>query len=151
MIDSTYERLGMDPTRLTCPKCGAAWKVIKAGKGLVTCPQCKAALDAASPEAVPAPKLPEARSPTSTTSPAVEPSPEPPPLPALSSVPLPPVADVDDPALVADYDDRPTPRRRNGMAPLLKVAITLVALMILVPLAFIILFLVACAVMIARG
>jgi hypothetical protein len=142
----------MEPVNLTCPRCGAAWKLIKAGKGPVTCSQCKAALDAALAEPSPEPKAPESEPPTSTATPAAaETSPEPPPLPALSSVPLPPVADVDDPTLIADYDDRPAPQRRRGMAPLLRVAIILVALMILVPVGLIILLLVACAVMLARG
>jgi hypothetical protein len=65
----------------------------------------------------------------------------------LTSVPLPPVADTDDPALRADYDDRP--ERRRGMAPLLKVALILLLLMILLPVALFVLLLVVCAVMAA--
>jgi len=138
----------MEPIGLTCPKCGAAWKLIKAGKGPITCPQCKAALDGTPAAAASSAKPPEPTAPTPAT--PLVPS-EPPPLPALSPVALPPVADTDDPALVADYDDRAEPQRRRGMAPLLKVAIILLALMILVPVGVMILLLVVCAVMFAAG
>jgi len=141
----------MEPVSLTCPKCGAAWKLIKAGQGPITCPKCKATLDGA-----PAPTAPPAAPVESKPAPPTPaPAPAAPPtetytLAALSAVPPMPLADTDDPALRADYDDRPELRRRRGMAPLLKVALILLLLMILLPLAAVVLLFVVCAVMSAK-
>ena len=137
----------MEPVSLTCPRCAASWKVIKAGKGPITCPQCKATLDGPAASPAPADPAPQDREQTPPAAPA--PPPGPPPLPAIGPVPLPPVADVDDPGLHADYDDRHEPPRRRGMPPLLRVALILLILMILVPLSLFVLFAVVCAVLIA--
>jgi len=119
----------MDPTSLTCPKCAKSWKLIKAGKGPVTCPHCKAALGDAPNSSEPA---------------------RPEPVAAISTpTPQPDVQDADDPGLRADYDDRPDPRRRSGMHPLLKAMIILLLLLIFVPIAIVILLLIVCTALFA--
>jgi hypothetical protein len=129
----SVQRGAMEPTSLTCPKCGKSWKLIKAGKGPVTCPHCKAPLGDA-----PATTEPVAPEPVAVPSPAATATISSPP-------PQPDVQDADDPGLRADYDDRPEPRRRTGMNPLLKAMIILLLLMIFVPVAIVILLLVVCA------
>jgi hypothetical protein len=144
----------MDPVSLSCPKCAATWKLIKAGTGPIVCPMCKAPLDgqtsADKPTEDGAQQTPAA-APTDSASQA-------PPIPAAVSVPpfagisqlthVPGLEDADDPGgLKADFDDQP--RRRRGAHPLLKTLIILLILFILVPVAVLILLLVVCAVMIA--
>jgi hypothetical protein len=123
-------RTAMEPTPLTCSKCGASWKLIKAGKGPVTCPQCKAALDGSPPALGRANPVP--------TAPAIAPSPA-------------EVSDADDPGLrggfVRSLPDPVPPRRRTN--PLLRAMVILLLLLILVPLAAIVLFAVVCAVLVA--
>jgi hypothetical protein len=132
----------MDPTDLTCGKCGKSWKLIKAGAGPVTCPHCKAPLDTrpATPTAGATPTATEpATAPPASTSPQ-------------ESVPgsLSSFSDTDDPGLQADYAERDV-RPRSGRNPLLRVILILVLLIVLVPVALFLLFLIVCAVMIAAG
>jgi hypothetical protein len=121
----------MEPTPLTCPKCGASWKLVKAGKGAVTCPKCKAPLDG---KAVRTP----GRS-------------DPPPSAPAGAGPPAEVSDVDDPGLRGGFTSRlpdPVPVRRQSN-PLVRLVVTLLLLLILVPLAALVLFAVVCAVMVA--
>jgi len=121
----------MDPIDLTCPKCGAAWKLIKAGDGPVTCPNCKTPIGqgpAASPVA-----------------PAAPPKPVPTPAPGAT---VPDVSDADDPGLVAPARARmPVPDiPRRGRHPLVTVAVVLL-LILLIPLALVACLFAVCAVM----
>jgi len=59
-----------------------------------------------------------------------------------------PGADVDDPALAADFDDQFVPQRRPGKHPLVRLILVLLLLFILVPLAVFVLFAIVCAIMI---
>jgi hypothetical protein len=151
--DSNSDGVAMEPTTLTCPKCAATWKLIKAGTGPITCPMCKAPLEGASasnPQPAPAA---DSAPPTPLPAAAVDPVIAGPAVESafagmghLPHVQL--VQDADDPGgLKADFDDEP--RRRRGMHPLLKTLIILLILFILVPVAVFILLLVVCAVMIA--
>src|SRR5206468_6857549 len=82
-----------------------------------------------------------------------------PAAPATTSTPTPatttpvhsagPGADVDDPALAADFDDQFVQHRRPGKHPLVRVILVLLLLFILVPLAVFVLFAIVCAIMIA--
>jgi hypothetical protein len=141
----------MDPVSLSCPKCAATWKLIKAGTGPITCPMCKAPLDG-QPSAD-NPSLDGGRQ--ATAAPATEAATQAPPTPAPVAEPpfagisqlthVAGIEDADDPGgLKADFDDQP--RRRRGSHPLLKTLIILLILFILVPVAIFILLLVVCAV-----
>jgi hypothetical protein len=133
----------MEPTDLTCQKCGKSWKLIKAGAGAVTCPHCQEPLNQAPV------------GPTAVTSPAVatEPAPASPPSTPPSGLPqlsLSGFADTDDPGLRADYAER-DPQPRSGRNPLTRVILILVLLFLLVPVAVLILLLIVRAVMIAAA
>jgi hypothetical protein len=145
----------MEPRSITCPKCQTEWKIIKAGEGPIACPHCKAIVEPA-PEASPAvPTEPQTQSASIAPSadalaiePRVEalldsgPRPKPQP-PAVEGVPA-----ASESGLKADYDDRDRNyRRRPRMHPLLLVFL----LLILVPLAIFILFVVVCAVWFLAG
>jgi hypothetical protein len=144
----------MEPIDLTCPKCGKGWKLIKAGSGPVTCPHCKAPLG--SPEA-PAPAESVSRVPkpvTTTAATPAEPADAAEPSPGMTTPVLDvratgPGADVDDPALAADFDDQFVQQRRPGKHPLVRVIIILLAFFILAPLAIVIMFAIACAIIVA--
>ncbi|HKA06678.1 MAG TPA: hypothetical protein VKD71_05425 [Gemmataceae bacterium] len=141
----------MEPIELTCAKCGKGWKLIKAGAGPVTCPHCKAPLG---DPRVPAPAQPVSKEPTPNAQAAAALA-----APAATLDPTPatttpvvsggPGADVDDPALAADFDDQFVQQRQPGKHPLVRVIIILLALFILVPLAVFLLFAIVCAIMIA--
>jgi hypothetical protein len=60
-----------------------------------------------------------------------------------------PGADVDDPALAADFDDQFVQNRGPGKHPLVRVILILLLLFILVPLAVFVLFAIVCAILIA--
>jgi hypothetical protein len=129
----------MDPTDLTCPKCGTAWKVIKAADGPVTCPNCKA------PVSAPAAATP-------TPAPAAEPAPPPPPVEASPSpAPARPAVrhlpDSGDRELRRDYADSGGPRFPSGRRrhPLLVVLTVLLILFVLLPVAGIVLLFAVCA------
>jgi hypothetical protein len=125
-----YSGANMEPTPLTCPKCGASWKLVKAGKGAVRCPKCKAGLDG---------------------SPARQPAP-PPAAPMPGSPPPSEVSDVDDPGLRGGFASAlpaPTPPVRRATNPFVRVLVILLLLVILVPLAALVLFTVVCAMLIA--
>lgn len=108
----------MEPTDLTCPSCGSAWKVIKAPDGPIACPNCKAVVGQATAGAV-----------------------APQPAPAIVTA-LPPdrppaaVSDIDDPGVGVPargkVPDLAPPRR--GRNPLLTVAVV-VLIVLLVPVA----------------
>jgi hypothetical protein len=119
----------MDPTPLTCPKCGASWKLVKAGKGPVTCPKCKAALDG-SPVRRAVPAAPATTSPSALT-------------PAD-------VSDIDDPGLRGGFAlPKPVAEPRRPPNPLLRLLVILLLLVVLVPLAAIVLFAVVCAMIVS--
>src|SRR5687768_16938712 len=142
----------MEPISLTCPKCQASWKLIKAGKGPITCPQCKAPLDAPPGESGPTAPTPAATASPAGEDPAPTPATLPQPVPGLTpSAALPPMSipDTDDPGLASDFDDRFEPARRTRTHPLLKVIIVILILTVLVPVAVVILFLAVCAMLIA--
>ena len=132
----------MEPTDLTCGKCGKSWKLIKAGAGPVTCPHCKAPLDTS-------PVTPVAIGTPVTTKPATI-APSNTPAKELTPSSLSSVSDSDDPGLRADYAERDI-RPRSGRNPLRRVILILVLLFVLVPVALFLLFLIVCAVMIAAG
>lgn len=157
----------MEPIDLTCAKCNATWKLIKA-EGAIACPYCKAIVDSptptiSSPATVPAPVPTEAtaaleKPPESAASEAARPVPdsdsiaptEANSIPMLARLgPFPTMDDADDPGVRADYDDRHDAQRRSGMHPLLRVFIILLILFILLPVALVILIFVVCAVMLA--
>ncbi len=121
----------MDPIDLTCPKCGAAWKLVKAGDGPIACPKCKAPIGPGSP----APPV------------AADDPPQPMATPA-PALPVPEVSDADDPGLVAPAHARmPTPVvPRRGRHPLVTVAVVLL-LILLIPLALVACLFAVCAVM----
>ena len=141
----------MEPTDLTCGKCGKSWKLIKAGSGAVTCPHCKVPLSAA-PAAEKA-KPPAASAAPAAAAPTSQPdSPsQPPPLTGLTPVSLSSVGDTDDPALQADFDDRFEKGRPSRSHPLAKVIIILLLVFVGLPVAVFILLLIVCAVLIAAG
>ena len=110
----------MEGTDLSCPKCGTIWKLIKAGDGPITCPNCKAVVGSA----------PTAPPPTSPT---------PRPVAADPIVPAsarPAADDEDDPGIggrpLGRMPEQAPPRR--GRHPLVTVAIILL-LLFLVPIA----------------
>lgn len=144
----------MDPINLTCPKCGKGWKLIKAGSGPVTCPHCKTPLGGPEPLAPAEPISIEPKPATTTAAAPPEPAAAVEPAPEMTT-PVPdvraagPGADVDDPALASDFDDQFVQRSRPGKHPLVRVIIILLALFILVPLAIIVMFAIACAIIIA--
>jgi hypothetical protein len=123
----------MEPTPLNCPKCGASWKLVKAGKGPITCPKCKAVLGG-----------PTVAAPMAGAVPSVV------TLPPASPVAT--ISDIDDPGLRGGFITRPPepvePRRRTTN-PLLRVIVILLLLLVLVPLAVIVLFVVVCAFMVS--
>jgi hypothetical protein len=135
----------MDPISLTCPKCAASWKLIKAGKGPVVCPKCNCPIGEAEP-AVPqsGTALPEpvTTPPPDSQVPAID------AMRGLSPLPMPEMSDADDPGLRRDYDDRlmapPTSQRRR-MHPLLVVLMVLLILFVLLPLALLALFWAVCS------
>jgi hypothetical protein len=142
----------MEPTNLTCVKCGKSWKLIKAGTAPVTCPHCKASLTAGAAEAKSDP--PATASAPAATAPISVPeiaSPDKPPLTGLTPLALPETVDTDDPALQADFDDRPEKAGRPGANPLLRVVIILLLVFIGLPVAVFILFLVVCAIIVAAA
>jgi hypothetical protein len=138
----------MDPISLTCPKCAASWKLIKAGKGPVVCPKCNSPIgetEAAEPAA------PQAGTPNSEPAPLLTPEPPAPSMPPLRGLSAPTMtetSDADDPGLRRDYDDRmmapPVPERRR-MHPLLVVLMVLLILFVLLPLALLALFWAVCS------
>ena len=117
----------MDGTELTCPNCGATWKLIKAGDGPITCPKCHAVVG----------PPPVAGTPAGEATPDPAPS-RPAPLVTASAPPSPkPTADdVDDPGIgappVGRMPELTAPRR--GRHPLVTVAVVLL-LLFLVPVA----------------
>ena len=123
MIDGPAGDTPMEPTELTCPGCGTSWKVIKAGDGPITCPNCKAVVGAAPPPPTPA-------RPAAPPAPAAPPPPVPRPRPATD------LSDVDDPGIGAPVRSRipDVPVERRGRHPLATVAIVLLIVM-LVPVA----------------
>ena len=131
----------MDPIDLTCPKCGTAWKLIKAGDGPITCPHCRAVIDQGTPAAPPAPPA-EVRAP--------EPVAPPPPSALAGERPAAPpeISDADDPGIGATLRaSMPIPdTRRRGRHPLVTVAVVLL-LMLLVPLALVACLFAVCTVM----
>jgi hypothetical protein len=139
----------MEPTDLTCSKCGTTWKLIKAGDGPITCPQCKAPIEGtATSAAVAATLAPPVASPTIPAPPPPSPAPaesaptRPPRAPEASRVP-----DSDDRDLRRDYEERggpPFPPRRRRH-PLLVVLIVLLILFVLLPVAGIVLLFAVCA------
>ena len=150
----------MESTDLTCAKCGATWKLIKASTEGAACPYCNAPIGAAHMEpAAPKPVEP----PASVTPPATEPTSTPPPeaTPLMPTAPVTEepsipatvrsfdVPDTDDPGLVDDYDDRLDPRRRRGLNPVAKTILILILLIFLAPVALFLMLLVVCAVMMA--
>jgi hypothetical protein len=139
----------MEPTDLTCGKCGKSWKLIKAGSGAVTCPHCKEPLNAAPVAAKTEPPVASATIPASDPARAPETPPQPPPLMGLTPVSLFSDRDTDDPALQADYDDRFDKHRRSGSHPLAKVIVILLLVFIGLPVAVFILLLIVCAVLVA--
>jgi hypothetical protein len=146
----------MEPIDLTCPKCGKGWKLIKAGFGPVTCPHCKAPLGG--PE-TPAPAKsvskdakPVAQAAAAAAIPAAAAELAPGPTTPVPDVPAAgPGADVDDPALAADFDDQFVQQRRPGKHPLVRMIIILLALFILVPLAIVVMFAIVCAIIVAAA
>jgi hypothetical protein len=146
----------MEPIELTCAKCGKGWKLIKAGAGPVSCPHCKTPLG--SPE-VQAPAEPISKEPKQVATAAAAPAAtaataEPTPAATTSVLGLTsagPAADVDDPALAADFDDQFVQQRRPGKHPLVRVIIILLALFILVPLAIFVMFAIVCAIIVAAA
>ena len=155
----------MESTDLTCAKCAATWKLIKASADRVICPYCKAPFESTASPA-PAESKPAETTPIATISPPevatvavpvpptqstpdipVAPSPEEPSIPA--TVRAFDVPDTDDPGLVDDYDDQVDPRRRrHGMNPVAKTILILVLLIFLAPVALFIILLAVCAIMI---
>jgi len=149
----------MEPIDLTCAKCGKGWKLIKAGTGPATCPHCKAPLATPQVQAAAEPVSKESR-PVDTASKPVATAAAAKPAAASQLTPVPtmsvadgrapgPGADVDDPALAADFDDQFVQQRRPGKHPLVRVIIVLLLLFILVPLAVFVLFAIVCAILIA--
>jgi hypothetical protein len=138
----------MDPISLTCPKCAASWKLIKAGNGPVVCPKCNSPIGETA-AAEPVVRLVG----TSLSEPAPPPTTEPPapaisPLLGLSPPPRTDTSDADDPGLRQDYDDRmmaPPVAQRRRMHPLLVVFLVLLTLFVLLPLALLALFFAVCA------
>jgi hypothetical protein len=131
----------MDPIDLTCPKCGTAWKLIKAGDGPVTCPNCKSAIDGEptnshSPVSPP-PTEGRSANPVMATAPAAD---HPPSARDLS--------DADDPGIgVPSRLRMPAPDLpRRGRHPLVTVAVVLL-LLLLVPLALVACLFAVCAVL----
>jgi len=148
----------MQPTDLTCGKCGKSWKLIKAGAGAVTCPHCKEPLAAAATKRTAEPPVsPNAATTTGPGPAAVPPAPATPPAPdvpvltGLSPLALAGTADTDDPALQADYDDRFDRHRRPGAHPLAKVVIILLLFFVGLPVAMFIFLLIVCAVIVAAS
>jgi len=125
----------MEPTDLTCPKCGTTWKLIKAGDGPITCPNCKATMEQGPPVTPLTHPAPLAGTP---------PAPIATPAPAATA---PDVSDVDDPGIGSPARARmpvpDVPRRRH---PLVTVAVVLL-LILLVPLALVACLFAVCAVM----
>jgi hypothetical protein len=119
----------MDPIDLTCPKCGTAWKLVKAGDGPITCPNCRAPMEGSPPASAPVAPAPPAATPA--------------PAPAA-----PDVSDADDPGIgTVPRVHRPVPDvPRRGRHPLVTVAVILMIL-ILVPLALVACLFAVCAVM----
>ena len=142
----------MEPTDLTCTQCGKSWKLIKAGAGPVTCPHCKAPLAAGPAEAKSEPAA-IASAPVATAPISVPDTPltDKPQLTGLTPVALADTVDADDPALQADFDDRPEKLGRPGANPLVRVVIILLLVFIGLPVALFILFLVVCAVIVAAA
>lgn len=155
----------MEPLDLTCAKCNATWKLIKAA-GAIACPYCNAVVDSpkitsSSAAMVPAPVSSEVNATAEKPAENSVSNEVSPPVPA--SFPVSPtdansipsfarqarqsVNDADDPGVRADYDDRYDAKRRSGMHPLLRVCIILMILLILVPVAVVILVAVVCAAM----
>ena len=154
----------MESTDLTCAKCGATWKLIKASAEGAACPYCNASIGAA-------PAEPAASKPieplASVTPPTTEQAPTTPPEAAAAAAPLASTApvtedpsipatvrafdvpDTDDPGLVDDYDDRLDPRRRRGMNPVAKTILILILLIFLAPVALFLILFVVCVVMMA--
>jgi uncharacterized Zn finger protein (UPF0148 family) len=160
----------MEPTDLTCPTCGATWKLIKASADRIVCPYCKAQVDTGPSEkpvevAAPAsdaqpivapPKPVEAKptevvapvavSPPSTPTGAVEPSAPPIQAPPAEDHSIPAtirvfdMPETDDPGLADDYDDQVDPRYRRR--GMNPVAKTILVLILLIFLAPVALFLV---------
>lgn len=157
----------MEPMSLTCPNCNTSWKLIKAGEGPITCPNCKAVVDTSAPaptipEVIPAPPASTEAAATppiaAPTEPVLAPAPQPiapmVALPKRAVAPAPEVrptqqevSDLDDPSFGADYDDRFEQRPRRRMHPLILVML----LVFLLPLAGCVLFGVVCAAMIYLG
>jgi hypothetical protein len=133
----------MDPINLTCPKCGTGWKLIKAGDGPITCPNCKAPIDGS-----PSVPVPAAPAPVEIRPPLPAPVPTVPTVPAEPPRPAPDVSDADDPGIGvpprARFPVADVPRR--GRHPLVTVAVVLL-IIILVPLALVACLFAVCAVM----
>jgi hypothetical protein len=139
----------MEPTDLTCSTCGTAWKLIKAGDGPITCPHCKAPVEApGAGAALAATSAPAAAPPAEPATPPPSPAPaesapiQPTRAPEVSRLP-----DSDDRDLRRDYEDQggpPFPARRRRH-PLLVVLVVLLILFVLLPVAGIVLLFAVCA------
>jgi hypothetical protein len=118
----------MDGIDLTCERCGATWKLIKAGDGPVTCPKCHAVVGSTLAAGTPAGEATPAAPAGNAARPAATAASPPSPRPAAD--------DADDPGIgVPSLGRMPdlTPTRR-GRHPLVTVAIILL-LLFLVPVA----------------
>ncbi|HJZ90681.1 MAG TPA: hypothetical protein VKE40_07380 [Gemmataceae bacterium] len=135
----------MEVTPLTCAKCATSWKLIKAGKGPITCPHCKAPLDGPIPAApaTTAVAAPPTESAARVAAPAAVAAPP-------AEVPL-AIAQSDDPGLRADYDERMEEPARRAPHPLLRMSLILLLLITLTPVAAVIVLLVVCAALLARA
>jgi uncharacterized Zn finger protein (UPF0148 family) len=139
----------MEPTNLTCPRCGTTWKLIKAGDGPITCPHCKAPVEGtAASAAVAATSAPPVASPTIPATPPPSPAPaEPAPARPTRAPEVSRVPDSDDRELRRDYEEpggsRFPPRRRRH--PLLIVLTVLLILFVLLPVALFALLFAVCA------
>lgn len=152
----------MESTDLTCTKCGATWKLIKASADQILCPYCNApvviAATANPNEPKPAETAVSTPAQSIVNSEAVPPaSAEPVPPPQEQSTP--PAEGHSIPATVRefnvpdnladDYDDGVDPRRRRGMNPVAKTILILLMLIILAPVALFIILFVVCVIAIA--
>ena len=119
----------MEPTDLTCPNCGATWKLIKAGDGPITCPKCHAVVGPAPGAAESPPAQPQPAPPVASPDPVAA-------TPPVALTPRPAADDADDPGIgTPSFGRMPdlTPPRR-GRHPLVTVAVVLL-LIFLVPVA----------------